>query len=144
MNSTQEETTMSSFPKSDVALVRSQIAAVRQAWINAVIEGDVHQLSDLVTDDVVAVHGSGRCACGKEELKREFLEALRFVDVERTVPTSEVVVHDNWAIEIEEVDSTRVLEGGNMSVDTHFKAVFVFRRQSDGSWKVARVMELVG
>jgi len=134
---------MSSAPNSDVGFDRSQIAAVRKAWIEAVIHGDVSKLVALVTDDIVAIHGNGQCVCGKEEFKRAFLEVLGQVDVERVVPSSEVSVHDKWAIEIDEVDSSRILEGDDTPIDMHFRAVFVFQRQSDNSWKVARVMELL-
>jgi len=41
------------------------------------------------------------------------------------------------------VEGTRVLEGDDTPIDTHFQTVFVFQRQSDDSWKVARVMELI-
>ena len=98
----------------------------------------------ILTDDIVAVHGNGRCSCGKEEFKRDFRAIFERVDVERTVPCSELVFHGTWAVAIDEVESTRVLEGSDGPIDVHFRAVFVFQRQSDNSWKLARVMELLG
>jgi len=135
---------MHSSPRADAVPDRSQIAATRKAWIEAVIDEDTDRLSQLVTDDVVAIHGDGRCVCGKEELKRALLEVFGRVDVERTVPSSEVAVYGQWAIEIDEVESTRVMVGDDTPIETHFRAVFVFQRQPDGCWKVARVMELLG
>ena len=133
---------MSSFPKSDVRL--DQIAKLRKAWIEAAIEGDVNKLAALATDDVVAIHGNGQCACGKEEFQRDRLHAFGLFDVQRIVPSSEITVHDNWAIEVDEVESTRSRVGDVMPVDSQFKIVVVFRRQPDATWKVARILELLG
>src|SRR5215831_15028890 len=57
--------------------VASAIAVVRQAWLDAVRERDVERLGAPVTDDVVVVHGHGRCLCGKEELKADFRKSSR-------------------------------------------------------------------
>ena len=129
---------------SEAGVERSATADLRSAWIKALIENDVEQLEPLVTDDIVAIHGNGHCSCGKEQLKRDFRQTLEHVDVERVIPCSELVVHGQWAIGIDEVKSTRTMDGTYGSVDSHFKAVFVFQRQLDNSWKVARVMELLG
>ena len=135
---------MISSSNSDVDVHRSAMADLRSAWIKALIENDVEQLEPLVTDDIVAIHGNGQCSCGKEQLRRDFRQALKHVDIERVVPCSELVVHGQWAVAVDEVKSTRTLDGTYGSVDSRFKAVFVFQRQSDNSWKVARVMELLG
>jgi ketosteroid isomerase-like protein len=136
---------VSSSPKSDVDSDVSKIAAVRAAWIEAVKSSDVSRLADLGTDDVVAVRGTGRCACGKEEFKAELMRGFAMFDAERTVLSSEVIVRDNWAIEIDEMGSTvtPVRVGDGVPVYCHLRVVVIFARQSDSSWKVARVMELL-
>ena len=111
--------------------------------MDAVIDDDINQLAALVTDDVVAVHGNGQCSCGKTELKRDFEHALGRFDVARTLVSSEVIFCGHWAIEIDDVESTRAEVGSDdMPIIACFKAIFVFRRQSDAEWKVARVIEL--
>jgi ketosteroid isomerase-like protein len=50
---------MGIFPRQENNSVISSIAAVRQAWLEAVKAGDVEWLASLVTDDVVVVHGNG-------------------------------------------------------------------------------------
>ena len=135
---------MSSLSKSNVSFDRSQIAALRKAWLDAVTDDDVDRLVALVTDDIVAIHGSGKCACGKGELKKDFQHVLARWDVEYTDLSSEVMMHDNWAIEIDEIESTRAPVRDGTATFTHSKSVFMFRRQSDASWKIARVLELTG
>ena len=134
---------MSSSPKSDVDSDASKIAAVRAAWIAAVKCSDVSRLANLGTDDVVAVHGTGRCVCGKEELTADLLRGFAMFDAERTVSSSEIIVRDNWAIEIDEIRSTVTSVSGGLPVYSHLRAVVILARQSDSSWKVARVMELL-
>jgi len=45
----------SSVPNAGTALEQAKIAGVRQAWLQAVRDGDVNRLANFVTDDVVAV-----------------------------------------------------------------------------------------
>jgi ketosteroid isomerase-like protein len=135
---------MSTIPKSDHSNDHSKVAAVRKAWIEAVISEDVNKLASLVTDDFVAVHGNGQCSCGKDEFRKDLTHILLKVDVERVSPSSEIIVHDAWAIEIDEVESTRAHIADVTPIITSFKAVFVFKRQPDNSWKIFRILELLG
>ena len=51
---------MDTFPAPDSNSVASSVAAVRQAWLDAVRVGDVKRLAAMVTGNVVVVHGNGR------------------------------------------------------------------------------------
>ena len=134
---------MGTVPKPEVSIEHSKIAAVRQNWIQAVNDGDVSRLANYMTDDVVAVRRDGRCASGKDVLAAGLLEVFRLYDVERRILRSEVTVRDNWSFEIDEMDSTATpLRHGN-EIHAHVKTVLVYARQADGSWKVARLLELV-
>lgn len=130
--------------KTENDIDRSKIAALREAWIEAVNYSDANAIAALVTDDVVGIYGSGRCTCGKNELKTFLLEVFQLEDVvERTYLSSEVIIHGKWAIETDYVDSSRApLHNSGGPITTHFRFVFVYCRQSDASWKVARVIEL--
>ena len=134
---------MSSSQKSGIESDKSKIAAVRHALNQAVKDSDASRLVALATNDVVVVLHNGRCMSGKSEFESFFLHAFERWDLEGTVLSSEVMVRDKWAIEIDEVQGTRApLAGAGAPMHTHFEAVFVFARQSDASWKVARVIEL--
>ena len=134
---------MSSSQKAGTESDTSKIAAVRQALNQAVKDSDASRLVALSTDDVVAVLHNGRCMSGKSEFETFFLRAFERWDLAGTVSSSEVTVHDKWAIEIDEVQGTRApLAGAGAPIHSRFQAVFVFARQPDASWKVARVIEL--
>jgi ketosteroid isomerase-like protein len=128
--------------KPDTSLDRSRIAEVRKALNEAVKHSDVPQLLSLLTDDVVAVHVDGRCMCGKKEVKAFFHQAFARYDIEGMVLSSDVIVHDKWAIEMDEVETVRESFGVGAPVNIHFRSLFVFARQPDFSWKVARFIEL--
>ncbi len=132
---------MGNIPVSEASHV--QVAAVRKAWVEAVVKEDVSRLMTLTTDDVVVVRGNGQSLRGKNELKTAFLQAFERFDVERTELTSEITFQHDWAIEIDEVKSTRApLESVEAPIYSQFGAVFIFRRQLDDSWKIARIVEL--
>ena len=135
--------TVSSSLKSGIESDKSKIAAVRQALNQAVKDSDAGRLAALATDDVVAVLHNGRCMSGKSAFETFFLHAFERWDLEGTVSSSEVMVYDKWAIEIDKVQGTRArLDGAGAPIHTHFEAVFVFAQQSDASWKVARILLL--
>jgi ketosteroid isomerase-like protein len=129
--------------KSDTSLDRSKIAAVRRALNQAVNRSEARELTDLLTDDVVAVHEDGRCMCGKQEVEVFFRHAFERYDIEAAILSSDVIIHDKWAIEMDEVSSVRASFEQGAPIKARFKAVFVFGRQPDSSWKIARIMELL-
>jgi uncharacterized protein (TIGR02246 family) len=134
---------VSSSRKSGIESDKSKIAALRQALNQAMKDSDASRLAALATDDVVVVLHNGLCRSGKGEFESFFLHTFERWDLEGKVSSSEVLVRDKWAIEIDEVEGTRApLAGAGAPMHTHFNAVFVFARQSDVSWKVARVIQL--
>ena len=121
---------------------KQNIIAVRQAWLQAVKDSDADRLADLVAFDVVAVLADGQCASGKENLKNFLLDAFDRFNVEGSLSSSEIVVHGIWAVEIDKLETRRTSVDSLMSIDARFQAVFVFSRQLDDSWKIARIIEL--
>ncbi len=120
----------------------ASIARVREAWLDAVRHADVEQLGSLVTDDVVVVHDNGRCVIDKDELKADFRKGFDTYSVEQTVSSSVVIVRGRWAFEISEVES-RLTPRSDESTQVHSTTVVALNEQSDGSWKVGRVVGIV-
>ena len=131
---------MDTFPAPDSNSVASSVAAVRQAWLDAVRTGDIERLAAMVTDDVVVVHGNGRCVRGREDLKADFLKGFESFSIEQNVSSTEVVVRGGWAFEIAEVESKLTPQCGGESTHVHSTTIVALNRQSDGSWKVGRVL----
>jgi ketosteroid isomerase-like protein len=53
------------------------------------------------------------------------------------------VTRDKWAIELDEIEGTVTRVSNGMDISSHVKTVVVYRREADGEWKVARLMELL-
>jgi uncharacterized protein (TIGR02246 family) len=134
---------MDALPQQEVSSVISSIAVVRRAWLEAVKDSDVERLVALVTDDVVVVHGNGRCVRGREEVRRDFLKGCEAFSIEQDVSNPEVVVRGQWAFEISEVESTLTPHRGGDATHVHATTIVALNQQSDGSWKVSRVVGLV-
>ena len=132
-----------SVPNAGTTLEQAKIAEVRQAWVQAVREGDGNRLTNFLTDDVVAVLKDGRCISGKEALKVFLQRAFGLYDVERKILSSRVMMRDKWAIELDEMESTVTPVSNGMYIHAHLKTVIVYGRQADGEWKVARLLELL-
>ena len=112
---------------------RAALSAVRDAWVQAVKDGDVARLADLMTDDVVGVHADGQCIRGKEELKRFFQDLFDQYDVTGTISSSDVVIHGLWAVEIDKVETTRP------NTTAQCRSTLLSRRflYSVGNWMIA-------
>lgn len=134
---------MSSVPKLDQSLEQAKIAAVRQEWVQAVCDSNADRLSNLTTDDVVAVLKDGQCVNGKQAVRATWQHIFSLYDVERKTLASGVIIRDNWAIVLDQMDSTSTSVSKGMEVRARVKTVIVYARQSNGDWKVARLMELL-
>jgi uncharacterized protein (TIGR02246 family) len=121
----------------------SSIVAVREAWLSAVRDRDVERLGSLVTEDVVVVHGNGRCVCGRDELKADFRKGFEAFSMEQSVSSPQVVVRGRWAFEISEVETMVTPHREREPKHVHSTAVVALNQQSDGSWKVGRVLGVV-
>ena len=121
----------------------SKIAALREAWLVAVKASDADSLAQMLTDDVVVVHGNGRCVCGKEAVKADFLEGFGRFAISQKLSATEVIVREKWAFEISEVESELTPVQSGQHVHAHSRTIVVLSRQSDGSWRVCRVLGLL-
>ncbi len=134
---------MGTLPRPEANSVVASIAAVREAWRDAISAADVERLAAMVTDDVVVVHGDGRCVRGREELKADLLKAFEACSIEQRVQSAEVVVRGGWAFEIAEVETRLTPHHEGNVTHVHSTTVVALNQQSDGSWKVGRVLGLV-
>ena len=121
----------------------SSIAALREAWLRAIRDNDVERLGNLVTDDVVVVHGNGRCVCGKDELKTDFGRAFGRFSIKQNVSSPQVTIRGKWAFEIADVDTTLIPHQHGESVHVLSTTVVALRQQSDAAWKIGRVLGLI-
>ena len=131
---------MGTISKGDNDSASSSIDAVQQAWLDAIKAADVERLATLVTDDVVVVHGTGRCVRGRDELKMDLRNAFKAFSVEQSVSTAGLVVRGSWALEIADMETKLTPRSGGEGMLFHSTTVTALNRQPDGSWKIGRVL----
>jgi ketosteroid isomerase-like protein len=120
----------------------SQIASIRANWIAAVKAGDVDRLMAMATDDIVIVLASGRCICGKDEVRKNLMNHLGLFDIDLRDSSNEIIVRDKWAIQFSDVARTVTAVRGGVQVEADSKIIALYSRQPDVSWKVARVIQI--
>jgi len=121
-----------------------EITTLREACLAAVRSANADQLMSLVTADVVVIHGDSRCIRGRDELKADFLKAFESFQIDQRVLSPEVTIRGNWAFEIARVETTLPPIRGGETKRAITTTLLALRRQRDGTWKVARVVGLLG
>ena len=121
-----------------------EIEKVKAAWLAAVEAGDVDGLMSLATDDVVAMHPSGKTTHGKEQLADDFRQFFAKFRMEQTVTCEESIVAGEWAFDRSRVITKLLPLGGGEPSEIRSRAVVILRRSADGSWKVARTIAVLG
>lgn len=58
------------------------------------------------------------------------MREFRLFDIERTASSSDVIVRDKWAIEIDEMENKIAPVRGGMPIHGHVRTVLVLARQS--------------
>ena len=119
------------------------IRALRERWIKAISEADIVQLEGLMEDDVVVVHGDGRCLSGRDAVLADFASAFERFRVSQRAEPHEIIVAGAWAIERARVHTvlTPLADGERREVDSHTWTVL--RKASPHGWRVARVIGVV-
>ena len=120
-----------------------EITALREAWLAAVRSADIGQLASLVADDVVIVHGDGRCIRGKNEFEDDFLKAFETFRIDQKIVDPDVVIRGDWAFEIGRVESILTPIRGGTTRCAVTTTLVALRKQLDGTWKVGRVVGLL-
>jgi uncharacterized protein (TIGR02246 family) len=119
------------------------IDKVKAAWIAAVRAGDVGRLLGMVTDDVVAMHPAGKTTQGKQELGDDFRRFFAKYRMDQTAISEETVVAGEWAFDRARVSTkvTPIASGEPSQVNS--EVIVIFRRDADGSWKLARSIAVI-
>jgi len=109
-------------------------------WFNA---GDWKSIGTEFTDDAVAMIDSTPNLTGKEALTAFFRDELaQFaaagVTVKLAATVDEAQVFADWAL-VRATFSPTFINGDKQS-QHHVRFMLIFRKQADGSWKIARFM----
>jgi uncharacterized protein (TIGR02246 family) len=122
----------------------ANIEKLHQQDIRATLSRDPKALIDLWTDDGVLFEPGGQAKIGKQAIGAEVEKAIAEnpgMKVLTYVPEiKEVKVTDGWAFEWGYFSSSYKDSPSDQAKSFRGKMVRIMRKQSDGSWKFARVM----
>lgn len=127
---------MSADDPADVAAVEriaQDAAAAHQA-------GDSMRLASLFTEDAVVMTDGGESVTGRAAITSMFGGMLRQFTSKATIQPVETRVAGDWAFMRTAVSGTLVPRTSGAPIQLDGKEIAIAQRQSDGSWKVARLI----
>ena len=110
----------------------------------AVEAGNIEQLGQLMTDDIVVIHGHGRVLTGKRAVMEDFIHSLQSFSVRQTVEPEETIVAGEWAFD--RAKGHTAISSRNAGGDTkqfNSKTVTILRKESGLGWRVARAIGVI-
>jgi uncharacterized protein (TIGR02246 family) len=121
------------------------IEKLHRADVEATLTQDPSFLNILWSDDGVKLGAPGPAVVGKKALQ-ELYEKFRaehpdFQVLKYAPEIKDVQVADGWAIEWGYLEAMYKMSSRDNPVSLQVKCLRVLKRQSDGSWKFARVAE---
>ena len=115
------------------------ITQARDAGCAAFNAGDVEKFIKVwVDDDAIFMHPNEPPMVGKAEIQKWLETLFLHYCVQQMLASEELVIAGDWAFERLSVHETFTPKTGGEAVRNEGKGIDIYRRQSDGSWKVAR------
>jgi uncharacterized protein (TIGR02246 family) len=106
---------------------------------SAIVAGETERYLTLLSDDAVLMPPNGAPVIGKDAI-RLWNQAMfkQFRIQSYSSADDEVVVAGDWAFRRASVDWTVASTAGGEPVRDSAKYIIIYRRETDGSWRVAR------
>lgn len=123
----------------DPAADRAAIDKLRAAFMENYSAGDVKRLVATYTDDAVLMPGAQQAAVGKQAIQELLAAQFEMVSVQLALTSAEVVsMGDGWAFDRGTYRSTVRFRQSGAEKSDEGNYLVLWRRQPDGSWKIAR------
>lgn len=126
-------------PSGDAAADREAITALREREITLFGSGNVEDMLAVFTDDVVVMPPNEPAIVGKEAVRSWFQNMVQQFKIEGTYTSaSDLTINGDWAFERVAFALKLTPTGGGAAIEDVGKGFHVYRRQGDGSWKIAQ------
>lgn len=126
-------------PEPSIDVERKAIGIVIDELTNAYVARDWDTFAAYFTDDGVWMPPGVAPLRGKDSwwsFVQPWWDSSRVIDI--GVTTEELVVIGDWAIERHTEFQVMMFGESEEPASLYFKGVWIFRRQDDGSWKIAQ------
>ena len=129
----------SSTPSAGSEADRQAITDLRQQEMALFSGGDVEKMLSVFTDDLVIMPPNEAAVVGKEAARSWFQTMVQQFKIEGTYTSvSDLTINGDWAFERMTFALKLTPTGGGAAIEDVGKGVHVYRRQSDGFWKIAQ------
>ena len=115
------------------------ITAVANEWTAAYSDGDMDALLALYTEDAVDIP-PGPISIGKAAIRQRHERGLVGLTANSSVIFDEVVVTGDWAFARGVYQATYTTVADGTQTQARNDNLWLFHRESDGSWRIARMM----
>ena len=120
---------------------QAQIVAANHGYAQAILLADLDRLMSYYAEDAVLLPPSAVPIVGKEAIRANWADLLGQFDVIEAVSTfDEIIVLGNWAYARGRYSGRSRPANGGKEIEERLSFSGMWRRESDGSWKIARDM----
>jgi uncharacterized protein (TIGR02246 family) len=123
--------------REDIAAIKALAARWRAGWLS----GDADALVSLYTERPVLMPQGRPAIFGKAAIRSLYRAVLSEVQVESKGALREVEAAGDWGYFWSTYSLRATPKGGGEPTRSKGKSVFIVRRQRDGTWKIARLID---
>lgn len=113
------------------------IRALRQAFLESQAAGDAERIAAFYTDDAIMMGPDAPSVTGIDAIRAGSVDFYKQYEWSTQEPVEELQVLGNWAFTRTTWSGTRTDKSTGTAVQVSGKAVHIYRRQPDGTWKIA-------
>ena len=125
-------------PPTDPAEVRQAIEAVNAQFAEAFNRGDAAAFAAFYTPDGIMMPPNAEPSAGRQAIEESFAADFSTNPPSLKLTTADVEVHGDTAIESGNYSISFTPPGQEEAIEDHGKYLVVWKKQSDGSWKLHR------
>ncbi len=121
----------------DIQAIRQLAADWRSGWL----AGDVDALLCLYAEEPVLMPQGQPAVSGKDAIRPLYEAVLQEVTIESEGTLMEVEVSGDWGYFWSTYKLTATPKAGGETIESEGKSLFIVKRQPDGAWKIARLID---
>jgi len=124
--------------KYDEKADKAAIATITEQEMAAFSSGDINALENLASDDIKIMPPNEPAVTGKEALRTWAENLYSMVNIQGEYTSSDLTLAGDWAFERLTFNLTMTPVNGGESIQETGKGIHIYKRQADGSWKIAQ------
>ena len=122
--------------ESDTEAISSLTKEILRSWN----EGDYEGYMALIDDDAIFMPPNASAITGIDALRSLYRVSFDQLTFDITISTEEIHVCDDWAFTRETWIGSMTPKNGGEPIRPNNKVIGIYRKQSDGSWKLWRAI----